>query len=132
MDEKLSKEKCFQVMNKCNLNLRYGFDRFFKSCHRVNLPFYVVSGGVDIFISSILNSILDINEYENFFLYANKFIFNQRNQLVDLQMVIDATSKSEVLHQKNFKFNRNTLVFGDANHDFYIVSNQKVSAKAGI
>jgi 2-hydroxy-3-keto-5-methylthiopentenyl-1-phosphate phosphatase len=71
-------------MNECGLNIRYGFRELFKNCFRNNVPFYVVSGGIDIFIGSLLNSILDINTYRNFFLFANKFIFNRREKLVDV------------------------------------------------
>jgi beta-galactosidase GanA len=32
-------------------------------------------------------------------------------------MQIDETSKNKILNNKNFQFFKNTLIFGDANHD---------------
>jgi hypothetical protein len=36
-------------------------------------------------------------------------------------MIIDATNKCDVLQENNFEFFENTIVLGDANHDFFIV-----------
>lgn len=42
-------------------------------------------------------------------------------------MIIDATNKCEVLQEKDFEFFENTIVLGDANHDYLIT--QKMGSK---
>lgn len=37
-----------------NVRFRPGFERFIDRCHRASVPFYVVSGGLDVFIQPVL------------------------------------------------------------------------------
>ncbi len=57
------------------------------------MPFYIVSGGVNVLINSILESVVDILKYENFFLFSNRMIFNDKGVLVDLEMKVSGTTK---------------------------------------
>jgi hypothetical protein len=41
-------------------------------------------------------------------------------------MQIDETSKNKILNNKNFQFFKNTLIFGDANHDIEMVKKKKL------
>lgn len=83
----------------------------------MSIPFYLVSGGIDLFIASSLHTITDINYYRNFFLFSNRLIFNRKGKLIEVQMTIDETKKNKILNKDNFQFYKNTLIFGDANHD---------------
>jgi 2-hydroxy-3-keto-5-methylthiopentenyl-1-phosphate phosphatase len=42
----------------------------------LNLPFYIVSGGVTEVVGTILSKLIDINNYESFFLFSNEMVFN--------------------------------------------------------
>jgi 2-hydroxy-3-keto-5-methylthiopentenyl-1-phosphate phosphatase len=84
MKESPTKEKCMEVLNKTKLTLRYGFDRFFKNCKNMSIPFYCISGGIDLFITSSLQTITDINYYRNFFLFSNRLIFNRKGKLIEV------------------------------------------------
>ena len=46
VEENLDKKKLLAVLNNSNMGIRYGFDRVLYLCKKLNLPFYIVSGGL--------------------------------------------------------------------------------------
>ena len=46
LEENLDKKKLLEILNTSNMGVRYGFDRMLYLCKRLNLPFYIISGGL--------------------------------------------------------------------------------------
>ena len=120
--ENISLDQCTRIMDSSHLSLRCGFPEFFNMCYQVNLPFYIISGGVDIFIQSMLNSVVETNAYENFFMFSNTLKFNRKNQIIELALYVNTMTKSEHLDKNQQKFKNNTILFGDSNHDLAMVN----------
>ena len=49
-------------------------------------------------------------------------IFNNKGNLINLQMQVDACSKKEILDSTKFKFKPNTILLGDTNYDSSMVN----------
>ncbi len=74
-----------------------------------------------MFIYTILNSICDINNYRNLFIFSNSLTFNKvGNKLIDADLNINAANKFDILDKEKFLFKPHTLLFGDAEHDLYM------------
>ncbi|EAR90891.1 pyrimidine 5'-nucleotidase (macronuclear) [Tetrahymena thermophila SB210] len=122
--EQLTKDKLLSILEESTLAFRYNFKEFLISLSNVNLPFYIISGGISAILQTMLNSILDTQkDYSNFFLFSNQARFDEQNILTELKMVINTILKDEQVNQKEFKLRKNTLLFGDYHHDIYM-SNQ--------
>ena len=67
------------------MGIRYGFDRLLYLCKRLNLPFYIVSGGLTQIINTVLQRQADILNYPNFFIFANDLCFDDYNRLYDIK-----------------------------------------------
>ena len=37
-----------KILNNSNIGIRYLFDKFFEECCRLELPFSIISGGLDL------------------------------------------------------------------------------------
>ncbi len=71
----------------------------------INMPFYVVSGGISILLKSILDSVIDVNEYPNFFMFSNEGHFNnETNVLTKVDMLVNSSQKQDLLCKSEFSF----------------------------
>ena len=118
--EGLTKKMCIDIIENGDISLRLNFDKFFQICYQINLPFYIVSGGCSNVINTILNKIIPLNDYPSYFLYSNEMDFNDENKLTDLRMKVFSSNKENILNEKNLKFKKNTILFGDSTSDYYI------------
>lgn len=65
----------------------------------------------------MLNSLTNINGYSNFFLFCNEAHYDEKNVLTRIDMNVNASTKFEKVNAKEFSLGKNTLLFGDYNHD---------------
>ena len=42
---------------------------------------------------------------------------DNKNLMIDFEFPVDGTTKGEILDKKYYKFKKNTILFGDYNHD---------------
>ena len=63
--ENLNRDKIMQVLNDGNLALRYGYREFFNVCKVLNVPYYMISGGITQMVQTIMAKVSDINNYSN-------------------------------------------------------------------
>ena len=122
LHENLTREKILQVLNDANLALRYGYREFFNICKVLNLPYYMISGGITQMVQTIIAKVADINNYSNFFTFSNDMVFDKEGNLKDLHMKVYATTKAGILDKRKFAFKKNTLLFGDLVTDYDMAS----------
>ena len=68
LEEKLTMEKCLEIIENSNVAIRHGFDLFFDKCFERNIPFYILSGGISQVLYIILEPIHEhFHSYENYF-----------------------------------------------------------------
>eukprot|EP00828_Plagiopyla_frontata_P046378 TRINITY_DN8211_c0_g1_i1.p2 TRINITY_DN8211_c0_g1~~TRINITY_DN8211_c0_g1_i1.p2 ORF type:complete len:192 (-),score=33.68 TRINITY_DN8211_c0_g1_i1:74-649(-) len=118
VEENLDKKSILEILNISNMGVRYGFDRMLYLCKRLNLPFYIVSGGLTQIINTVLQSQANIINYPNFFTFANDLCFNHSDKLVDIESKVLATTKNQILDPEKYSFKKNTLIFGDLYTDY--------------
>lgn len=83
-----------------------------------------MSGGINLIVNTVLNSIVDINEYDNLFLVANNLYISNKGKAIDLEMFVDTSKKHEILSLENYgKFCKNSIVLGDTNNDKSMADN---------
>jgi 5'-nucleotidase len=69
--------------------------------------------------TSILNSIVPINQYSGLQVLSNKLIVEDE-YITELKMEVVATSKSHVLGKLSIPWRKNTLLLGDLPSDYYM------------
>ncbi|KAL4464809.1 hypothetical protein ABPG74_011370 [Tetrahymena malaccensis] len=119
-NEHMTKELLLEAIHDSGVALRYNFKQFVNALQHINLPFYVISGGVSPIIMSCLESVVCTKKFSNFFLFSQEGYFDENGVLVDLQMNVNTCSKHEKVNSKEFNLRKNTLIFGDLNHDIYM------------
>ena len=127
LHEGITKQKCLNVLNDANFGVRYGYREFFNICKVMNLPYYMISGGITEMVQTILAKAADIKNYSNFFTFSNDMIFDKDGVLEDMNMKVYATTKYGILDKRKFSFKKNTLLFGDLVTDYDMAS--KMSSK---
>ena len=74
-------------------------------------------------IYTMCRSFLDLDNYKNFYIYSNNFIFNDQDVLIDMQMQVYSGVKDLILDNKNQTFGKTTLLFGDFMTDLAMAKN---------
>lgn len=123
LSEKLTKNKCLEVLNHANIGLRYGFRRFFALCKQLDLPFYLISGGITQSLVTIIEKTQNLKDYSSFCVFSNELVFDEEERLADLKIKVFPTTKAGILAGKKPGFLRNTLVFGDLESDVDMARN---------
>lgn len=114
-----SKKMAEQILNTSKIHLRFLFDEFFNECYTKNVPFHIVSGGVDQIINMILNSLQSINEYKELTINTNLMQFEE-DLITRMEMIVTATTKATVLQSHGIAIQPNTLLLGDLPSDYYM------------
>ena len=122
LHENLTKNKCLCVLHDANIGVRYGYREFFNICKVLNLPYYMISGGVTQIVQTILAKAADLHQYPNFFTFSNDMVFDKEGNLVDMHMKVYATTKDGILDKRKFTFKKNTLLLGDLITDYDMAS----------
>ena len=89
----MTKSFILASLEESNAILRNAFDSFFFSCKKLNIPLYVLSGGLKIMIDAIFNSITNIYDYNNFHILSNNIFFGADGRACDSDMSINGFSK---------------------------------------
>lgn len=108
-----------EILNNAHIQFRYLFEPFFTECFKRQIPFHIVSGGIDQVIHTILASVLPINEYADLTIKTNVMTF-QEDVLTQMEMLVTATTKANILQESGIAFRKNTLLLGDLPSDFYM------------
>lgn len=80
-------------MQDSHIGARYGFGNYFKNCYDRDIPFYVVSGGINVVIQSFLKGYLDIGSYKDLHIFSNDLSLDEKGRVIDMEMKINTTSK---------------------------------------
>ena len=110
-DENLTIAKVDDSIKSSPFRIRNNFDSLFKLCQEINIPFYVVSGGISNMIESIMNKIVNTICYKNFFIFSNEMEFDKDQKFLNLKHSVNTANKQNAI--KGLENLKNSLLFGD-------------------
>ncbi|EGR33651.1 hypothetical protein IMG5_046970, partial [Ichthyophthirius multifiliis] len=120
-EEKISKSQINDSLNVSNLRIRYFFKELIGQCKEINLPFYIISGGLSPIIASCMEELVgNPQEYPNLFIFCNEGYFNEEEKLHKINMVVNTNSKQLLVSKKQFNLRKNVFLFGDYQHDIFM------------
>ena len=97
IEEKLHKEKILEGLNKTPILIRHYFFEFLNFCKKINIPLYIISGGILNFMVSIFDKMIDLNDYHNIFFFSNELKFDKNNVCTGFNKEVTPGNKDKVL-----------------------------------
>lgn len=98
-------------------------DVFLEMSYKYNVPLYIISAGLSNIIVSMLDHYVNLNDYEDFYVYGNEMIFDDEGYLRDFSKPHVHSYLKNQIFQKNQIYRRNLLLLGDLLHDVNIAKN---------
>jgi hypothetical protein len=81
----------------------------------------VVTGGFSDVTATILNNLVDVEDYDNLEIYGNEMVFDENDVLVATEMKINPVGKRLTITDEKIGNRKNILLFGDITADANMV-----------
>ena len=121
--EKITRAKVQDCISHSNFGLRNDFPKFLKIAKKHDLHFLVVTGGFSDVTATILNNLVDVEDYDNLEIYGNEMVFDENDLLVATEMKINPVGKRLTITDEKIGNRKNILLFGDITADVNMVEN---------
>ncbi|KAL4460895.1 hypothetical protein ABPG74_016367 [Tetrahymena malaccensis] len=110
------------IINDNVFALRFGFDTFLKYSYSKNLNFIVISGGIQDVIFYIINQIMNLSNYKNFNLIANKVFYDQNGKVIgSSDQLVHSHNKEILLNRADYpQLHSSCVLLGDMPHDSFM------------
>ena len=83
--------------NNSNIIIRHYFSIFINICKLMNIPFFIISGGIHDLMISIFDEIIDLKNYDNIFFFSNHLKFDENYLCNGLNIEVTPGNKIEIL-----------------------------------
>jgi 5'-nucleotidase len=124
-EEGVTYDTAVKILEEGVLGVRNGFPEFIQLCKKHNLPFFIISGGVLDYISTILNHFVDVNHYDNLEIFSNQMRYDKYHKgFIGFERpIVHSNDKEFVLDHTKREFKKNVLLMGDLKSDFVMAKN---------
>jgi len=130
----IRKDDFGRIVLESRLLFRYGILDFLSHCHRMNLPLYIVSGGISEIIEATFYAVLHSGEsadpdlkdfwHKRVQVLSNSFIYSDSDVGIDYSKpLVHILNKEQIIYdvQADRPFKRNVIIMGDILEDVKMV-----------